>query len=81
MDLLKKIYEEVLVNETKVKELRMVVDEKVKAVVQPYTVALTEEEQEELTHLLFSTSYVAEKAGFEVGVWFMFQLLTSDKMS
>lgn len=81
MDLRKKIYEDVLVNEAKVKELRKVIDEKVKEVVQPYTAVLTEAEQEELTHLLFSTSYVAEKAGFEAGIWFMFQLLISDKRS
>ena len=76
-DLLKKIYEDVLVNEDEVKELRKEIDEAVKNCVLPYKVVLSGREQEELSHLLFSTSYTAEKVGFEIGVWFMFKLLSS----
>lgn len=78
-DLLKKIYEDVLVNEGEVKELRKEIDEAVKNCILPYKVVLSDSEQEELTHLLFSTSYTAEKVGFEIGIWFMFKLLSSKK--
>lgn len=78
-DLLKKIYEDVLVNEEEVKQKRKEMDETVKKCIQPYMVVLSKEEQEELSHLLFSTSYTAEKVGFEIGIWFMFQLLSFDK--
>lgn len=76
-NLLEKIYEDVLVNEDEVKEMRKEIDNAVKDCVLPYKVALSENEQEELTHLLFSTSYTAEKVGFEIGIWFMFKLLSS----
>ncbi len=76
-NLLEKIYEDVLVNEDEVKEMRKEIDGAVKNCVLLYKVVLSNDEQEELSHLLFSTSYKAEKIGFEIGVWFMFKLLSS----
>lgn len=78
-ELLEKIYEDVLINEDEVKELRKEIDETVKQKVLPYKEKLTNEEIEELSHLLFSSNYIAEKVGFEVGIWFMLHLISSKK--
>ena len=75
--ILEKIYEDVLVNEDEAKILRKSIDEFVKKCVANYAKALSLEEQEELSCLLFASCYTAEKVGFEIGVWFMFQLCNS----
>lgn len=77
-ELLRKIYEDVLVNEEEVKHKRKEMDDTVKNYIRPYKEVLSKEEQEELSHLLFSTCYTAEKVGFEIGIRFMFQLLSFD---
>lgn len=79
-NILEKIYEDVLVNEEEVKDLRKNIDEFVKNCIGNHKQMLSLNEQEELSHLLFASSYTAEKVGFQIGVWFMFQLLTLEKI-
>lgn len=58
---------------------RKEIDEAVKKCIPAYATVLPVKEQAELSHLFFSTSYIAEKVGFEVDVWFMSNLLVAGK--
>lgn len=76
-NLLKKIYNDVLVYEHDVVKINLQVDEKIKQLVEPYTKQVSDEEMGKLKELLSNAVLTAEQAGFENGVRFAFKLLYS----
>lgn len=76
-DLLKKIFDQVLMNEKETVKCNKVVDDKVEKVAESYKDKLSEEDLEKLKDDLFSVSLLAEQTGFELGVKFLFQLMNS----
>lgn len=76
-DLLKKIYNDVLVYESDVVKINLQVDEEINRLVKPFTKQLSDEEMEKLNELLSMAVLTAEQAGFENGVRFAVKLLYS----
>lgn len=76
-DLLKKIYNDVLVYESDVVKINLQVDEEINQLVEPYTKQLSDEETEKLKEMLSIVGLTAEQAGFENGVRFAVKLLYS----
>ena len=77
--LLKKIYENVLVYEESTQKITKEVDETIKAIMESYQNQLAYEEQEKLQDLLSSVALTATQAGIELGIQFLFQLLSQSK--
>jgi len=76
-ELLKKIYDNILTYENDVIEIKKgIIDEEVQNTLITYRKKLSETELSELQKLLYSASYAAEHAGFEIGVRFMIKILT-----
>ena len=76
-DLLKKIYNDVLVYESDVVKINLQVDEEINQLVEPYTKQLSDEGTENLKEMLSIVGLTAEQAGFENGVRFAVNLLYS----
>ena len=76
-DLLKKIYNDVLVYESDVVKINLQVDEEINHLVEPYKKQLSDEETEKLKEMLSIVGLTAEQAGFENGVRFAVKLLYS----
>lgn len=76
-DLLKKIYNDVLVYESDVVKINLQVDEEINQLVEPYKKQLSDEETEKLKEMLSIVGLTAEQAGFENGVRFAVKLLYS----
>ena len=74
-DLLKKIYNAVLVYEKEVINSSKVVDEEIAQLIKPYEDKLSKNELEELYNLLYSTSLTAQQTGFELGVRLTIKML------
>ena len=76
-DLLKKIYNNVLVYEHDVVKTNRQADEEIHQLVAPYTKQLSNEETEKLNDLLSMAVLTAKQAGFENGVRFAVKFLYS----
>lgn len=76
-ELLRKIYDDVLVYERDVIKTNKKVDQEVTQLVEPYRKQLTDEELEKLNDLLSVAVLSAEQAGFENGVRFAVKMLHS----
>lgn len=76
-DLLKKIYNNVLVYEHDVVKTNLQVDKKINQQVEPYTSQSSDEDMEKLNDLLSMAVLTAEQAGFENGVRFAVKFLYS----
>lgn len=76
-NLLKKIYNDVLVYESDIVKINKHVDEEINQLVKPYTKQLSDKEMEKLNDLLSVAVMTAEQAGFENGVRFAVKLLYS----
>lgn len=76
-ELLKKIYNNVLVYEEQVTKISKVVDDEINTLIEPYQDKLSDTELEELKDLLSSTALVAEQTGFEIGMRFAIKLIVS----
>lgn len=76
-DLLKKIYNDVLVYESDVVKINKQVDEEINRLVKPYTKQISDNEMEKLKEMLSMAVLTAEQAGFENGVRFAVKLLYS----
>ena len=76
-DLLKKIYNDVLVYESDIVKINKHVDEEINQLVKPYTKQLSDKEMEKLNDLLSVAVMTAEQAGFDNGVRFAVKLLYS----
>lgn len=74
-DLLKKIYNDVLVYERDVVKINKKVDEEINRLVEPYTKQLSDDEMEKLKEMLSIVGLTAEQVGFENGVRFALKLL------
>lgn len=76
-DLLRKIYNNVLIYEDDVIKATKTVDDDINLLIEPYKDHLSSTELEELKNLLSSTALTAELTGFEIGVRFVIQMITS----
>lgn len=76
-ELLKKIYDNVLVYEHDVIRTNRQIDDEINQLIEPYTKQLSYEETEQLKEMLSIVSLTAEHAGFENGVRFAVKLLYS----
>lgn len=76
-ELLKKIYNNVLVYEEQVINISKVVDDEINNLIEPHQNKLSATELEELKDLLSSTALVAEQTGFEIGMRFAIKLIVS----
>ena len=76
-ELLKKIYDTVLVYEKDVVKNSKIVDEEIVMLMKPYEDKLSETELDELYNLLCSISLTAEQTGFEIGIKFAIKMLVS----
>lgn len=76
-ELLKKIYNNVLVYEEQVINISKVVDDEINNLMEPHQNKLSATELEELKDLLSSTALVAEQTGFEIGMRFAIKLIVS----
>lgn len=73
-ELLKKIYENVLIDEEYTLKLRKKVDDDVGMRISRYQNLMNETEYEKLKSDFYASCYVAELVGFEMGVKFMKRL-------
>ena len=69
--LLKRIYENVLMNEAYTLKLRKEIDEDVEMRLQNYQKTMEGNAFEALKSDIFASCYVAEQVGFQMGIWFM----------
>ena len=76
-ELLKKIYNEILVYEKDIIATNKVVDNTVYELIKSYHQNLTAKEYDELKQLIFSAVSIAEQAGFENGVRFSIKIMHS----
>lgn len=76
-DLLKKIYNNVLVYEEDIVKTNREIDEERNRLVECYVQQLSDKEKDQLKDIMSSMALTAEMAGFENGVRFAFQLLGS----
>lgn len=76
-ELLKKIYNNVLVYEEQVTKISKAVDDEINNLIEPHQTKLSATELEELKDLLSSTALVAEQTGFEIGMRFAIKLIVS----
>lgn len=76
-DLLKKIYNDVLVYEPDVVKTNLQADEEINQLTEPYKNQLPNDELEKLNDLLSMAVLTAEQAGFENGVRFAVKMLYS----
>lgn len=76
-ELLKKIYNNVLVYEEQVTKISKAVDDEINNLIEPHQNKLSAIELEELKDLLSSTALVAEQTGFEIGMRFAIKLIVS----
>ena len=74
-ELLKKIYNEILVYEKDIVTTNKTVDDVISNQIKPYEKKLPENEYEELKGLVFSAISIAEQAGFENGLQFTIKML------
>lgn len=75
-ELLRKIYTLIIKPQSDTVKIERCVDEEVFRLVEPLKERLTGEEMEKLTDLIFTATFTAEQAGFEVGVRFAIKLLS-----
>lgn len=73
-DLLKKIYENVLLDEEYTLNLRKTIDNDVETRISKYQALMDSVEFENLKNDFFASCYVAEQIGFKMGVKFMKRL-------
>lgn len=78
-DLLKKIYEDVLMYENDVVQTNRKADEEINRLIEPYREHLSKSERDSLNELLSTTILIAEHAGFENGVRFAIEFLSALK--
>lgn len=76
-ELLKKIYNDVLVYEHDVVKTNRQIDEEINQFVEPYTKQVSDDEMEKLKEMLSMVGLTAEQTGFENGVRFAVKLLYS----
>ena len=76
-NLLKKIYDDVLVYEQDVARINIQADREIDQLIKPYAEQLNADEFEKLDDLLSETTYIAQQAGFENGVRFAVKLMLS----
>lgn len=76
-ELLRKIYNDVLVYEHDVVKINKQVDKEINQFIEPYKKQLQDNELEKLNDLLSTVTLTAEQAGFENGVRFIVKLLYS----
>lgn len=76
-ELLKKIYDTVLVYDKDIVKNSKVVDEEIEMLMKPYKDKLSEAELDELYDLLCTISLTAKQAGFEMGMKFTIKTLVS----
>lgn len=74
-DLLKKIYNDVLVYEHDFVEANKQVDKEINQLAEPYAKQLSDNEREKLNELLSAVTLTAEQTGFENGVRFAVKTL------
>ena len=74
-ELLKKIYNEILVYEKDIASANKTVDHMVEHMLKPYKETLSESEYDDLKNLLYSAVSIAEQTGFENGVRFTLKAL------
>ena len=72
-----KIFDHVMVNEKETIKCCNAVDSEVERLMNKSQSKCNEDELEDLKDELFSITLVAEKAGFELGVKFLFRLMNS----
>lgn len=76
-ELLKKIYDEVLVYEKDIVNRNKNVDKTVKEWLKPYQKILSDHDYNEFSEMIFSVVSMAEQTGFENGVRFAVKMLYS----
>lgn len=76
-DLLRKIYNDVLVYEYDFVKANRRVDEEIHQLVEPYAKQLSDEELEKLNEMLSAVALTAEQTGFENGVRFAVKIMYS----
>lgn len=76
-ELLRKIYNDVLVYEHDVVKINKQVDKEINQFIEPYKKQLQDNELEKLNDFLSTVTLTAEQAGFENGVRFIVKLLYS----
>lgn len=72
-----KIFDDVMVNEKETRKCCKAADGEIFRIMDKFKNRFDEDELEELKDDLFSVSLAAEKAGFELGVKFLFRLMNS----
>lgn len=80
-ELLRKIYNDVLVYEHDVVKINKQVDKEINQFIEPYKKQLQDNELEKLNDLLSTVTLTAEQAGFENGVRFIVKLPDYEKKS
>ena len=73
--LLHKIYGTVICNEKDAIEIRREVDSEILELLHEHEEAFEKKELEQVRELMFETAFIAQSAGFELGVHYLFKLL------
>lgn len=76
-DILKKIYNEILVYEKDIATTNQKADKAICKLLKTYQKNLTDDEYEKIKELVFSITSIAEQAGFENGIRFTIKLIYS----
>ena len=74
-DLLKRIYDEIIICEKETININREVEGKIKSVTEPYTEKLHGEEKEAFEDMCHDIFYYAEYSGFRVGMRFALEIL------
>lgn len=74
-EILKDIYNTILVYDKDVVKNSEVIDEEISSIVEPYKCLLNQNDLDELKGLLSSISLTAEQTGFEIGVKMTLKML------
>lgn len=74
MNFMKKIYDNVVKNESETIQIEKRVDELVYELIAPYENLLNDKEMDSLKDLLFTVALEAKQTGFEIGARFVIKL-------
>lgn len=75
-DLLVKIYQLIICNESDSTQLAEKYDEKIESVLEPLKENMNEDDAEKLREIIYEVAYITEQGGFMLGARFMAKLIS-----